>query len=287
MDTILLWVLLVTAAAGVGGTMLGGIVSACFRRESSRGVSLLLSFAAGVMLSVVCFDLVLSAVQSQTFSRERSLLLTVLGIGVGFALVAALNYAIDKSTNREVKHIDASHPKTADDLDELIHADHLRAHEDSGTDNGQLCLAGVIMAAAIGLHNLPEGMVIGAAYVDSAASALWTSSGLVLAVIIGLHNIPEGMAIAVPLIAGGMRRSRAVLTTAVCGLPTVLGALIGYLLGSVGETWHILSLAFASGAMLYVIFGELLPEAILMWRSKLPALAVLIGMLCGIVLIFA
>lgn len=286
MNRILLWVLLVTLAAGVGGTMLGGIVSACFRKESSKSVSLLLSFAAGVMLSVVCFDLVLSAINSETFTRERSLSFTVLGIAVGFALVAALNYAIDRSTNREVKHIDTNHPKTADDLDELIHADHLKTHEEEG-QRSELFLAGVIMAAAIALHNLPEGMVIGAAYVGTNTAGLWSSSGLIIAVIIGMHNIPEGMAIAVPLIAGGMSRRKAIFTTAVSGFPTVLGALIGYLLGSVGETWHILSLAFASGAMLYVVFGELLPESILMWRSKKPAVAVLIGMLCGIVLIFA
>ena len=48
-----------------------------------------------------------------------------------------------------------------------------------------------------------------------------------------------------------------------------------------------LSLSFASGAMLYVVFGELMPEAILMWRSKLPALATVIGILAGLVIIYA
>ena len=47
-----------------------------------------------------------------------------------------------------------------------------------------------------------------------------------------------------------------------------------------------LSLSFASGAMLYVVFGELLPEAILMWRSKLPAAATVIGMLTGLIIIY-
>ena len=144
------------------------------------------------------------------------------------------------------------------------------------------------MAAAIALHNLPEGMVIGAAYADTKeVSGLLSGSGMVLALVIGLHNIPEGMAIAVPLIAGGMRRVKAVLMTAMSGLPTVLGALIGYRMGAMGPAAHILSLGFASGAMLYVVFGELLPESILMWKSKLPALAIVTGMLVGLIVIYA
>ena len=104
--------------------------------------------------------------------------------------------------------------------------------------------------------------------------------------VIGLHNIPEGMAVAVPLISGGMPKSRAVLVTALSGFPTVLGAVLGYLVGAMGSLALALSLSFASGAMLYVVFGELLPESILMWRSKLPATATIIGMLTGLVIIY-
>ena len=114
-----------------------------------------------------------------------------------------------------------------------------------------------------------------------------THSDFLLLSAITLHNIPEGMAVAVPLIAGGMGRVRAVCVTALSGLPTVIGALLGYWLGSMGPLWHTLSLAFASGAMLYVVFGELLPESILMWRSKMPSFAAIIGIWAGIFIIFA
>ncbi len=106
-----------------------------------------------------------------------------------------------------------------------------------------------------------------------------------MAIVIGLHNIPEGMAVAVPLISGGMGKAKAVGLTALSGLPTVLGALIGYALGGINSIMLVLSLGFASGAMLYVVFGELLPESILMWKSKLPALAVFIGVLVGFLLV--
>lgn len=58
------------------------------------------------------------------------------------------------------------------------------------------------------------------------------------------------------------------------------------MLGSMGTLWHALSLSFASGAMLYVVFGELVPESILMWKSKVPSFAIIIGMICGLIIIF-
>ena len=278
----LTWIILSTAIAGVGGTGLGGLVGACFRKDSKRTVSLLLSFAGGVMLSIVCFDLIASAIRPDGSSENTSIWLVIAGITLGYAVVALLNNVIDRTTNHEVSHIDQSHPKTADDLDELIHSNHMEAHRES---NASLFVAGLVMACAIALHNIPEGMVIGATYANGGGAA-FTGTALVLAVVIGLHNIPEGMAVAVPLISGGMGRTKAVLMTALSGLPTVLGAVLGYYLGVMGPVMLALSLCFASGAMLYVVFGELLPEAILMWRSKLPAFAVLVGVLVGLVIIY-
>jgi len=277
----LLWVAAVTAIAGVGGTGIGGLLSACFRKDSDRIVSLLLSFASGVMLSVVCMDLIPESIHEG--GSTIGLWLTIVGILVGFAVIFLLNHIIDKKTNHEIPHIDPGHPKTADGLDELIHFDHYEEHRKSRRN---LFIAGVVMACAIALHNLPEGMVIGAAYAAAPAEDAFTGSGFIMAVIIGLHNIPEGMSVAVPLISGGMRRWKAVLITALSGAPTILGALLGYGIGVMGPVALCLSLSFASGAMLYVVFGELLPEAILMWRSKLPAFATIIGMLAGLVIIF-
>lgn len=284
MDNMLLWIVLITLIAGAGGTGLGGIVSAGIKRDSTKIVSLLLSFAGGVMLAVVCFDLISDALFPAEGGLPNPLLITISGITLGFAVVALLNYAIDKHTNPEMEHIDASHPKTADDLDELIHSDHLQKHLGEKTN---LFAAGLIMACAIALHNLPEGMVIGAAYAGDEAMELWSGSGFIMAVILGFHNIPEGMAIAVPLIAGGMARGRAIIITALCGLPTVIGAILGFWLGSMGPLMNSIALGFASGAMLYVVFGELLPESILMWRSKLPAVAAMVGIILGLLLIYA
>jgi ZIP family zinc transporter len=272
------WVIIVTSIAGVGGTGFGGILGAILKRDSKKIVSLLLSFAGGVMLAVVCFDLVSSAIFPDNATEQTNIFIVIAGILLGFMTVYVLNYFIDKSTNKECKHIDKEHPKTADSLEELIHSNHYVEHKSSSKG---LFTAGIVMAYAIALHNLPEGMVIGASFASTQIE-----SGIIIAIIIGLHNLPEGMAISVPLICGGMSRLKAIITTALAGVPTILGAIVGYYLGSISPMWLAISLSFASGAMLYVVFGELLPESILMWKSKLPAIAVLVGMILGLIIIY-
>lgn len=280
----ILWVIIVTLIAGVGGTGLGGVIAAVIRRDSSRIVSLLLSFAGGVMISIVCLDLIQEAMES--VGSGASALATVIGgTLVGYIVIYFLNYIIDKHTNPEVEHIDEEHPATADGLDELIHSDHYQYHKATNSAY-QLFVAGLVMAFAIALHNLPEGMVIGASYAAGQGTSD-ISGSVALAVVIGLHNIPEGMAVSVPLIAGGMKKLRAVSVTALSGAPTIIGALLGYYLGTLNPVALALALSFASGAMLYVVLGELFPEAILMWRSKMPAFAALIGIIVGMVIIYA
>ena len=272
--------LLVTLIAGVVGPGVGGLVCALLQKESNRVVSLLLSFAAGVMLSVVCFDLVVEAIETNT-----GIYMVIFAIALGVSATYFLNYIIDKKTNPELAHIDASHPETADDLDELIHSDHLEHHVLKNDNKFSLFIAGIVMACAIALHNVPEGMTIGASY--AMEDAVFGSSSLILAILIGLHNIPKGMAVSVPLISGGMKKYRAVLITAATGMPTILGALLGFWLGEIGPLGLTLSLGFASGAMLYVVFGEILPQSILMYHSKAPAFSAIIGMLAGLLIIFA
>ena len=273
--------ILTTAIAGVGGTGLGGLIGAMLQKDSNRVVSLLLSFAGGVMLSVVCFDLAVEAVETGV-----GIFTVIASIALGVAVIFLLNHIIDMKTNHEVPHIDENHPKTADDLDELIHSDHYEQHYARRHEGKfSLFIAGIVMASAIALHNVPEGMTIGASYASN--DGVMGSAALVLAVLIGLHNIPEGMAVSVPLISGGMPKLKAVLITASSGIPTILGALLGYVIGEISAFGLALSLGFASGAMLYVVFGEILPQAILMYSSKLPAFSAIFGMLVGMLIIFA
>ena len=271
--------ILTTALAGVAGTGLGGLIGALLQKNSNRVVSLLLSFAGGVMLSVVCFDLVVEAIETNV-----GVAFVAGAIALGVLVTYLLNHLIDQKTNPEVPHINANHPKTADDLNELIHSDHWEQHVAKHDSKLSLFVAGIVMACAIALHNVPEGMTIGASYASN--NGVMGSAALVLAVLIGLHNIPEGMAVSVPLISGGMPKWKAVLLTASTGIPTILGALLGYVIGEIGPMGLTVSLGFASGAMLYVVFGEILPQSILMYHSKQPAFSTIIGILVGMLIVF-
>ena len=102
---------------------------------------------------------------------------------------------------------------------------------------------------------------------------------------IALHNLPEGMSIAAPMLSGGARPMRAVLLAAASGIPTILGALIGYSVGAMNGAMLGVSLSFAAGAMLYVVLGELLPEAEQLWRHRLSGFATLAGILLGLALV--
>ena len=281
-----LTVTLMTLIAGVGGTGLGGILGALVRTESNRIVSLLLSATSGVMISIVCFELMVESLEAaQSVFSDGAVFVVCIAVLVGMAVVFLLNWLIDKRTEGEVPHTASSlHPKTHDNIDELSHIDHYNQHLKEHAPKRELWVAGVVIACAIALHNIPEGMSIGASYnIDTEGGV---SMALILAVLIGLPNIPEGMAVSVPLVAGGMKRIKAALLTAASGAPVVLGAWLGYWIGDIGAIGLAASLGFASGAMLYVVFGEIIPQAVLMYRSKVPAFFVIIGMLIGMIIIY-
>lgn len=245
--------MLTTALAGVAGIGLGGVLGTLFRRDSNQTVSLLLSFAGGVMLSVVCFDLIQEGLET---GIPAVIVMGALIFGV--VVVHLLHCMMDRKTM-------------------------LQRRSEEAESRFSLLVAGVVMASAIALHNVPEGMSIGVMYASS--GGVLDNGVLMMAVLIGLHNLPAGMAISVPLISGGMSKWKAVAVTTASGIPTIIGALLGYWLGDIGEMGLALSLGFASGAMLYVIFGEMISQSIRMCKNKLPTFCIIIGMAVGLLVI--
>ena len=92
------WVIIITAIAGVGGTGLGGLIGAVLRRDSSKVVSLLLAFAGGVMMAVVCFDLIPESFRPEGTVEDMPLILVIAGVCFGYLIVYLLNYIIDRTT---------------------------------------------------------------------------------------------------------------------------------------------------------------------------------------------
>lgn len=124
----------------------------------------------------------------------------------------------------------------------------------SSKNNNYLQL-GYLVATGIALHDLPEGLSIAAGF--ATASKL----GPLLALAIGLHNIPEGMATAAPLWAGGLRRQKILSINLLVSLVTPLGTFLGLVLLSVSPFFVAFLLAFAAGAMSYIVAIKLLPES--------------------------
>ncbi len=259
-----LLIFLVTLLTGVGGLALGGGFAAAIHRPSEKHMSLLLRFTAGIMLSVVCFDLIQDAREGMSTAP------LLIWIAAGFFATYLLNCWIDKRAHHAHSH------GTADPHD----------HETAdlcACGSHSLNTAGLVLAAAVALHNMPIGMAIGATF----ASAEHTSgnAGILAALIIGLHNLPEGMSITAPMLSGGTKPARAIALTGASGIPTILGAMLGYTVGAMSSAFLGASLSFAAGAMLYVIFCEILPESEQLWRHRLSGFSILAGFLLGLALI--
>lgn len=252
----ILFVVLLTAITGVGGLALGGVLAALLKRESPIGTSLLLSFTAGLMLCIVSLDMVPEAMEV-----ADSFLIVPLFLVLGFGITWLLNCWIDKSAHHE----DQNNPHHC-----------ACGHHDLHT-------AGIVLAAAVALHNVPVGMAVGATV--SVQGICYAS--VLAAVTIGLHNLPEGMSIAIPLLHDGSKTISAIAVAALSGVPTVLGAVAGYLVGNQAPAALTAALGLAGGAMLYVVFFELLPESAEQWKSKWSILATVVGFALGVLLIFS
>ena len=277
-----LTIFLITALTGVGGLALGGGFAAAIHSPSDRSVSLLLRFTAGVMVSVVCFDLIADATENSAVWQ------VIVWILIGYFGTYLLNCWIDKQAHHSHSH--GGHDHHHDHHGHDHHHDHAGEHTDPRQEmcacgHHTLHTAGLVLAAAVALHNMPVGMAIGATFAGAAQAA--GHGGILAALIIGLHNLPEGMSIAAPLLSSGSKPAAAIGVAALSGLPTILGALLGYSLGTMNPTLLCVSLSFAAGAMLYVIFGELLPESERLWQHKLSGLATMLGLLLGLALIFS
>lgn len=129
-----------------------------------------------------------------------------------------------------------------------------------------------LFVLAIALHNFPEGLSVGIAYGGGAFAR-----GHEVALSIFAQNLPEGLAVAAALIADGMRRGRAFLIALLTGLVEPLGGLVGALAVIVSEALLPWGLAFAAGAMLFVVSGEVIPETHAGGRERSATFAIIIG----------
>ena len=242
---------------GTIGTTIGGLIGVFSKRNSNKFLSFVLAFASGLMLAVICFDLIPDSIEIS------SVYVTILGIILGIIIMILCDNIVQNIFNKK-NNIKKSYATKK----------YLRKNKKT-IDVG-LLKTGIIVSIGLALHNIPEGLAIGSGFDSS------TSLGLSLAIAICLHDIPEGISMAVPMKNGGMHPIKVMLYVILSGIATGFGALIGALVGNISKQVIAVCLSFAAGAMLYIVTGELIPEANQLYKGRITALGNMLGFIIGL-----
>ncbi|MBQ3016099.1 MAG: ZIP family metal transporter [Clostridia bacterium] len=215
-------------ALGVGGaTVIGAVIGFLFKNISHKFSDIVLSFAAGIMLSAAVLGLILPSLE---YGGKYGILITVLGISVGAVSMKLIDML--------VPHL---HKLSGSDIEE---------HGRNKSIDKVL-----LFVLAIAIHNFPEGIAAGVGFgAGNNAEAFLIAGG------IALQNIPEGMVIIAPMLATGMKPKKTFLIAALTGVVEVIGTLIGFFAVSIATFILPFALSFAGGTMLYVISDEMIPE---------------------------
>jgi ZIP family zinc transporter len=235
--------LLASLLAGLA-TGVGALPALFFRTVSDKFLYTMLGAAAGVMLAATSFSLIVPGIEAGDQLWP--------GYGVYVVVIGMLIGAL-----------------FLDRIDHWLPHDHVIAgHE--GPDSKMRKIWLFILAVTI--HNFPEGLAVGVGFGSGDIAA-----GTSLAIGIGLQNMPEGLAVALPLIGMGRSRWNAIGVAFLTGLVEPIGGLLG--VGAISLFHPILpfGLAFAAGAMLFVISDEIIPETHSKGKSRIATFGVLIG----------
>jgi ZIP family zinc transporter len=210
-------------------TGLGSLPAALMKKVDQETLQVMLGGAAGVMLAATAFSLVAPGIQygNQLWPGKG---IWVVGLGM---LIGALFL---EYTDRWLPH-----GNLADTTEGMEQAAALRKIW--------------LFIAAITMHNFPEGMAVGVSF----GSGDW-NNGSALAIAIALQNIPEGLAVALPLVGLGYDRRHAVLAATITGLVEPIGGFLGVAAVTLFGALLPFGMAFAAGAMLFVIADDIIPQ---------------------------
>lgn len=228
---------------GTIGTTIGGIIGCIIKNNSNKFLSFILSFAGGLMMSIICFDLIPEALHISNISES------IIGILLGIVVMTVCDVIVDNKFNNKIIN---------------------------NKKQSNLLKTGIIISIGLAIHNIPEGLAIGSGFDAS------VKLGYSLALAICFHDIPEGISMAVPMKNGGMKTYKIMLYVILSGIATGIGALIGGIIGKISERIISICLSFAAGAMLYIVSGELIPESNELYKGRMTAIGNIIGLIIGI-----
>lgn len=241
------------------GTMLGAAFVFVMKRELPAHLQKsLLGFASGVMVAASVWSLLIPAIDAETDKGPWA----VVPAAVGFLLGMLFLLAIDELTP------------------------HLHVGADSPEGPRSRLSRTAMLALAVTIHNLPEGMAVGVLLAGAAQGTAGLSIGTAIAVSLGIaiQNIPEGAIISMPMRAAGNSRWKSFVIGSLSGVVEPIGGLLVILLATWLTPILPYMLAFAAGAMLYVVVEELIPEASQGTHSNLSTIGFAVGFVLMMVL---
>ena len=241
------------------GTTLGAAMVFFMKKEMHRGMEkFLLGFASGVMIAASVWSLLIPAIDMAQEQGQIAWLPATAGFlgGMAFLLV----------------------------LDSLIPHLHLESAEPEGVESS--LKKTTMLVLAVTLHNIPEGMSVGVTFAGALIgdAAITMAGAFALAIGIAIQNFPEGAIISMPLRSEGVSRGRAFVYGALSGIVEPIGAFITILLAEQIVSALPIFLAFAAGAMIYVVVEELIPEAQAGEHSNIGTVGVAFGFVIMMIL---
>lgn len=248
------------ASLGAGlATGIGSIPVFFTRKISKKLLDMLLGIAAGVMLAATSFSLIVPAIEKGG-GGIRGATITLIGILCGGVFLDVIDMFFP-DTNLLSNAVNGN-------------GQNGNGHHVNGFVSMSPKLRKVwLFIFAITVHNFPEGLAVGVGFGDGDIA-----NGMSLAIGIGLQNLPEGLAVALPLIREHYSRWKAFLIALATGLVEPIGGLLGVSLVHISKPLLPFAMAFAAGAMLFVISHEIIPETQNhQGHSKLATHALLVG----------
>jgi zinc transporter, ZIP family len=262
---ILLNVFLLSMIAGLG-TGIGGLI-AVIRSPGRRAFGFLMGITAGVMITLAFLELVNEAWEQAGFMTAT------IGFSAGAFFMFFLDFLAPHIRFGEAE-IRTKESMTEPMLDFRQHPGRRRFRhfrQQNHITDQRLLRTGVLLAIGITIHNIPEGIAVGAGYMHAPDFGVFIASAILL------HNIPEGIATALPLYQCGVCRWVAFRTAFLSGMAEPVGAVIAALFLSSFTNFVPGALAFAGGVMMFITLDELIPAAREHGHHHLTALGIIFG----------
>lgn len=241
------------------GTTLGSAMVFLMRNKmNSKIEKLLLGFASGVMIAASIWSLLIPSINMEQEQGKVAWIPAAVGFVLGIIFLLVLDSVIPHLhlNNEKPEGIKAKLKKTT------------------------------MMVFAVTLHNIPEGMAVGVTFAGAlrGQGGITMAGALALAIGIAIQNFPEGAIISMPLKSEGMSKSKAFLYGTLSGIVEPIGAIITILLTNAMLPMLPYFLAFAAGAMIYVVVEELIPESQAGEHANIGTIGVAIGFVIMMIL---